>query len=216
MELKQLRDALRPLRHVHEMVYFRATGSRQLRGRFQLPSLLNAHRLWGDGVEVGVFEGWFSDYMLTYWQGRKLVSIDPWMAWGDEYNDDCNRDQVAMDRLYIQTRARLARHSGRSVLWRMTSAEGAVRTPDQSLSFVYIDAQHHEAAVRDDLELWFPKIEPGGILAGHDYMDGVFPFGMFGVKTAVDQFFSSRNIPVYVTGEVDSPSWFVVTPKCKE
>jgi hypothetical protein len=213
MALSQLREAVRPVRRRYETLYFRATGSRHLRGRFQLPSLLNALRLCGTGVEIGIFEGWFSDYLLTYWRGRKLISIDPWLAWGADYNDHCNREQSGMDELYATTSSRLRRHGDRSEVWRMTSEEAAARVDDESLSFAYIDAQHHESAVLADLSLWFPKIEAGGILSGHDYMDGEFLFGTFGVKSAVDKFFCSRGVPVYITGEANSPSWFIVKPK---
>jgi predicted O-methyltransferase YrrM len=44
----------------------------------------------------------------------------------------------------------------------------ARRYADASLDFVFIDAAHDTASVLKDLEAWWPKIKPGGILAGHD------------------------------------------------
>jgi predicted O-methyltransferase YrrM len=39
---------------------------------------------------------------------------------------------------------------------------------DGSLDMVYIDACHRYDDVLSDLERWWPKVKPGGILAGHD------------------------------------------------
>lgn len=33
------------------------------------------------------------------------------------------------------------------------------------------DARHDYCGVAEDLELWWPKVKPGGIFAGHDYID---------------------------------------------
>jgi predicted O-methyltransferase YrrM len=40
---------------------------------------------------------------------------------------------------------------------------------DQSLDFVFIDADHRYDAVVADVRAWKSKVKPGGILAGHDY-----------------------------------------------
>jgi hypothetical protein len=41
---------------------------------------------------------------------------------------------------------------------------------NESLDFVYIDANHKYDAVKKDLELWYPKVRKGGVFAGHDYL----------------------------------------------
>lgn len=48
------------------------------------------------------------------------------------------------------------------------SVTAARRYEDGSLDFVFIDAQHDAHSVLADLQAWYPKIKPGGILAGHD------------------------------------------------
>jgi hypothetical protein len=85
------------------------------------------------------------------------------------------------------------------------------------MDFVYIDARHDYESVKEDLHAWFDKVRPGGILAGHDYADGILVQGDFGVKTAVDEFFAERGIPVHITegpSPVEMfPSWVVVIPE---
>ncbi len=48
------------------------------------------------------------------------------------------------------------------------SAESATQIEDASLTFCFIDAAHDYESVRKDLEAWTPKIQRGGIIAGHD------------------------------------------------
>lgn len=40
--------------------------------------------------------------------------------------------------------------------------------PDASLDFVFLDNDHSAPHVAAELEAWWPKIKPGGLLAGHD------------------------------------------------
>jgi glycosyltransferase involved in cell wall biosynthesis len=66
----------------------------------------------------------------------------------------------------------------------MDSVEAAATFADESLRFVFIDAAHDYHNVRTDVQAWWPKICPGGLLAGHDYTD-CFPE----VAQAVDGYF---------------------------
>ena len=43
---------------------------------------------------------------------------------------------------------------------------------DASLDLAYIDARHDYDGVSEDLAAWWPKICPGGLLAGHDFDEG--------------------------------------------
>jgi predicted O-methyltransferase YrrM len=69
----------------------------------------------------------------------------------------------------------------------MSSQQAAQLFADGSLDFVFIDAAHGFDDVRADLACWWPKIRPGGLLAGHDY-NADWP----GVVRAVDEFFAGR------------------------
>jgi hypothetical protein len=185
--------------------------------RDELPALLNARGLGGRGAEIGVKLGKYSEELLSNWHGEELVSIDPWLsADPDEYVDRSNVSQDEFDRYYEETRERLSGYGSRSDIWRMTSVEAAVKVPDHSFDFVYIDARHDYESVKEDLEAWCSKVRPGGIMAGHDYVDGDLPEGEFYVKSAVDEFFGARRIPVHGTegpSAVESfPTWIVEVP----
>jgi hypothetical protein len=162
-----------------------------------------------------VKEGKYSAALLEGWKGRLLVSVDPWSeAPSEEYVDKANVSQQQHETFLATTRARLAPFGDRSAIWRMYGDEAAAQIPDRSLDFVYIDARHDYASVLEDIGVWFPKVAPGGVLAGHDYVDGHLPEGIFGVRSAVDEFFGARGIPVGVTSNetVTYPSWIVRIP----
>jgi hypothetical protein len=186
--------------------------------RDELPALLNARGLLGRGAEIGVKVGRYSDELLRNWRGDELVSIDPWLsADPDDYVDRSNVSQDEFESYYEETRERLKPYGSRSTIWRMTSVEAAAKVPDHSFDFVYIDARHDYESVKEDLGAWCSKVRPGGILAGHDYVDGDLPEGEFYVKSAVDEFFGDRGIPVHGTegpSAVESfPTWIVEVPE---
>ena len=59
---------------------------------------------------------------------------------------------------------------------------------DGDLDWVFIDANHNYDYVRADIAAWTPKVRPGGIIAGHDYLDR----DGWGVIRAVDEAFGER------------------------
>jgi hypothetical protein len=210
----------RAVRRVYNRRYrftYRSTIKR-VPSRDELPALLNARGLLGRGAEIGVKLGNYSDELLSNWRGEELVSIDPWLsADPEEYVDRSNVSQDEFERYYEQARERLAPHGSRSSIWRMTSVEAAAQVDDHSFDFVYIDARHDYDSVLEDLDAWCTKVRPGGILAGHDYVDGDLPQGEFYVKSAVDEFFGARGIPVHSTEGPSAvemfPTWIVEVPE---
>lgn len=189
-------------------------GFRILVNRGEIPALLNARGLVGEGAEIGVKHGQFSEFLLDHWRGRLLYSVDPWREFSREvYHDDDNVGQREQDRNYEITSNRLQRFGPRSKLLRMTSEEAAAVIPDASLDFVYLDARHDYASVKEDIAFWYPKVKPGGVLAGHDYIDGEISGTRFGVKSAVDEFVRAHRLCLSVTRrEPVYKSWMVVKP----
>ncbi len=185
-----------------------------VRRREELPLALNALGLVGTGVEVGVRKGHYSEWLLDLWHGEELVSVDPWLA--DDaarYVDISNVSQDEHDGNLLETRRRLRRFGARSTVTRATGAEVAAGVPAETLDFVYLDARHDEPSVADDLACWWPLVRPGGVIAGHDYLDGVIPAGDFGVKSAVDRFFGEHGVHVHATTDDEPwPSWIVRKP----
>lgn len=191
-------------------------GLPKLPRRELFPRLLNRLELTGAGVEIGVQKGNFSELILRQWKGRLHYSVDPWREFkATDYADVANVSQAQHDEFYRTTIQRLMPFQDRSVIWRMTSKEAAGLIRDQALDFCYLDGDHSQQGVREDLELWYPKIKPGGILGGHDYIpDGTYAVGVFGVQSAVGEFAKTSRLRLVVSAEPADqfPSWFLLKP----
>ena len=192
-----------------------ATSLEHVTTREEIPHILNARRLFGCGVEIGVQQGIYSAHLLENWRGAHLISVDPWIEQSvEDYRDIAAVKQGTHDLFYRRTIARLARYRHRNTIWRLTSAEGADKIPHHSLDFVFIDARHDYQSVKEDLGLWADKVRPGGLLAGHDFLDARdSPFGDYGVRSAVTEFCAARDLRVDATHD-DLPfcSWLVAVP----
>ena len=181
-----------------------------IRSRAEFPFLLNAMQLRGVGAEIGVKHGTYSQYLLTHWRGQKLFSIDPYFETAVEIEADGNVvTQASHDACYATAHAKLAPFGARSVLLREASAQAAGNFQDGALDFCYIDALHQYEPVLQDMQTWFPKVKRGGILAGHDYINGEWRGVMYGVKQAVDEFCRVRELRAVISHEADTPSWFI-------
>lgn len=184
-----------------------------LASRNEVGYWLNWHGLVGEGVEIGVFRGQFSYHLLDTWECERLTSVDPWKEFAsDDYVDVCNLAQDKHERNFQETLTRLSSFGERSRVLRSTSLEGAEDFGERTLDFVYLDAQHHYEAVREDIRAWYPKLRRGGVLGGHDYLDGVISSGVYGVKQAADEFAASIDTSIIVTREPVYKSWFVRIP----
>jgi hypothetical protein len=64
------------------------------------------------------------------------------------------------------------------------------RYPDGSLDFFFLDADHKYETTKASLLAWLPKMKPGGIFAGHDYLCEPHP----GVKQAVDEILAGKFV----------------------
>jgi hypothetical protein len=176
--------------------------------RDKIPELLNSLGLVGWGVEVGVLNGENADNILNWWDGERLYLVDPFGTVNhDKYIDRCaEADMVQAARRTMEVSNN---HFPRAPILMLTSMQAVTLFDDGSLDFVYLDAQHHKEAVKEDINYWWPKIKNGGILAGHDYKNDIRP-GVFvcEVKEVVDQFCLDHKLELTVTKE-DVPSWIV-------
>jgi hypothetical protein len=60
------------------------------------------------------------------------------------------------------------KYKNRSKFYRMKTTEAATHVEDDSLDFVFIDADHSYEAVKEDIINWTDKVKVGGYVMGHD------------------------------------------------
>jgi hypothetical protein len=175
---------------------------------------------FGKGAEIGTFKGEFSKEILQNWNGT-LYMIDVWRPLGDEYLDSSNHSIHTT--AYSDTMDNIRELEDKGIMIRATSEKASEIFADESLDFVYIDANHAYDYVVQDIKLWYPKVKKGGYVGGHDYIDidwhndpnfaenkkdkhiwsNNHYHGVFGVNPAVDEFCVARGYELSVTEE-----WF--------
>jgi hypothetical protein len=145
------------------------------------------------GAEIGVHEGDFSRRILQMTKPRRLHLIDPWKYEEAElyarslYGGRLGVDQEHMDWRYESVARRFRREvqAGQVEIRRQRSAEACDAFADSAFDWIYIDGDHRYEQVIRDLELYQPKVKPGGLITGDDYGDGDWWEG--GVRKAVDE-----------------------------
>jgi hypothetical protein len=148
------------------------------------------------GVELGVYKGDFSEQLLAR-QPKKLHLVDPWKFEPDPaytaswYGGNIGQNQAKMDAIYksVVDRFRHSIASGTVEVHRSTSAVFCSQFPDSYFDWIYIDGNHQYEFVKQDLDMYLPKVKLHGLVAGDDY--GVPGWWRDGVTKAVDEAIAS-------------------------
>jgi hypothetical protein len=206
----------------------------KINNRNQLPCLFESVKKYNKGVEVGTFQGEYSKQILKSWTG-KLYIVDVWRELDvKDYNDSSNQKEYL--NIINECCQNIKGFEDRCFMIRSDSENSSELFNDESLDFVYIDANHKYEYVKQDISLWFPKVRKGGIIAGHDYLkldwyadkscanhpkdkhiwidtnnNGVYNnyAGEFGVNPAVDEFCAQNNYKANITDEWFG-SWYFI------
>lgn len=153
------------------------------------------------GAEIGVYVGYYSRVLLDTIPNLELLCVDSWAL------------RTWRERAYPLAVETLSRYPTARVI-RGESVAVARTVEDNSLDFVFIDADHSYVAVRADLLAWVPKVRPGGIVSGHDYYES--HSGKLGVIPAVNEYVEENGYTLQLT-EWDKenpvrddrqPSWY--------
>lgn len=167
-------------------------------GRADLAALF-AELKFNKGAEIGVEKGIYSEILLKANPKLHLFSVDPWKATAYEPEiETVERRQRKYNYYYKETKKRLAPYN--CTIIRKSSMAALKDFKDNSLDFVYIDANHDFVNFTNDLHYWLKKVQVGGIISGHDY--AYFPFNKYNhVKRALIAYTRSyRMIPYFVVG----------------
>jgi hypothetical protein len=113
-------------------------------------------------VEVGVYRGrslmYLARRMLDSRKSLRVVGVDNFTQIGTSYVE-CVGGMLT----HCPEEAKAVEISAKD------SLVAAGFTPDRSVKFCWIDGAHDYDSVRTDILAWMPKVELGGVLAGHDW-----------------------------------------------
>jgi predicted O-methyltransferase YrrM len=129
---------------------------------------------WKRGAELGLGDGLLFETLLAKCPDLHMVGVDvfPW--------------QDRLDRLTVIA----DRFGPRAELMHATTRDAAELVLGGTFDFVFVDADHSYASVKDDIARWWPKVKPGGWLMGDDHYWQRFP----GVCRAVYEAFGTDII----------------------
>lgn len=119
------------------------------------------------GAEIGCAGGRTTQFLLQN-TDVILYAVDLWKTppinvdWGIQYRT-WDFDNI---RNWYETRTKKFKSRIREL--RGISWEMAEKVEDNSLDFVFIDADHEYESVVRDILAWTPKVKPGGMVSGHD------------------------------------------------
>ncbi len=181
-------------------------------------SKLFAELNFNKGVEVGTDQGLYAEVLCQDNPNLELFCVDPWIS--DVYEKGASgvvEDDNYFNDRYNETVERLKPYNAKLI--RKTSMDALADFEDNSLDFVYIDANHDFLNFTMDLHYWMKKVRPGGIISGHDY--AYYSYKKFNhVKRAIIAYARCyRMIPLFAVMYVSNGlprdryrSWFYVKP----
>lgn len=160
-------------------------------------------------VELGAWKGRSACFMgveiANSGKPIDFYAVDHWQGSAGEAEHDSDPD-VRAGRLYEVFLANTAPVAEQVKPIRSDSAAAASQFADASIDFLYIDANHSYERVLRDLIAWYPKVKPGGLIAGDDWCFA--DAGELGVRHAVLDFFGPSAARLAVEpGSEPNPHW---------
>lgn len=140
-------------------------------------------------VEVGAFKGKSSSYMAVEIANSKkkidFYVVDIW-----SYTVDHFGGEVDVYDLYLKNTNPVKKYIKPL---KMNSVKASKQFADNSIDFLFLDAGHEYEDLFTDIDAWYSKVKPGGIVAGHDYYPENPSWG--GVYAAMNDMLADGTIP---------------------
>lgn len=153
-------------------------------------------------AELGVNKGEFSREIFEICDPEKLHLIDIWES--ERYHDGL--------RLGIESDFKKEIEKGRIIINRGYSTDLASIFPDHYFDWIYIDTDHSYLITKQELQAYKNKIKHGGIIAGHDYIQGNWgKILRYGVMEAVHEFCVEEDWELlFLTTEMSNSASFAI------
>ena len=150
------------------------------------------------GCELGVFEGDFSEQLLSSEKFASLYLVDifngPACNFGKYYNDASVLYDIVKSKFLDRKEVHIIKQDSLSFL----------QSINLTFDFVYIDTIHSYEHLIQELFLAHNHIKQGGYICGHDYC-----LEFNGVIQAVDEFTKKYGYTASITKEQQYPSFII-------
>ena len=149
-------------------------------------------------AEVGVDSGVNAERINNISKPKELYLIDAWDYSKYRNLPEHYRSQELKEKtqnIYEKVIDKFKGNKNIKII-RELSADAVKNFKDNYFAWVYIDAGHDYPYVKEDLNIWWPKVKGGGCLCGHDYNNG-------GVYSAVNEFIVNNKLELCYKGKDD-------------
>ena len=119
------------------------------------------------GAELGVSSGETFFSLLKSNPNLFLYGIDTWKLQEDNKLEDYS-DDLSLDERKNIVFSQLNMFPNRCKIYEERTDEAYKHFKNDSLDFIFIDADHSYKSVKKDIELWTPKVKTTGMIFGHD------------------------------------------------
>lgn len=150
-----------PSRHFEPRVYGVGAWTSHLHFAYDLVAVLKPRVLVELGVDRGESYFAFCQSASENRTGTRCFGVDTWR--GDQHAG--GYDETTFGQVSGHNRAS---HETFSTLIRASFDAACEQFEPESIDLLHIDGFHTEAAARDDVETWLPKVRPGGVILLHD------------------------------------------------
>lgn len=175
-------------------------------------------------VLVGPTSGAPLDATAANWPGAwAVIAVDAWA--GKAGSKLANKDVHADELAFKMAQASASQHGPRARVWREDAAHAVDQVPDSSVDYVVLStlSRDYESTLRS-MRAWWPKLRPGGLLAGesfadllelpgvevpHTVSDAAGGVDLRAVQSAVTDFAAHHGRQVGLTFGDSTPLWFM-------
>ena len=153
------------------------------------------------GCEVGVHTGLMPmRLMRALPKIETYIVVDPWESYvkydGKTYRKPGHKVIKTWDKAIMDFFKNTYKYRHKIMMLRMTSVQASKHFEDESLDWVFIDANHEYEYIKENLHIWSVKVKEGGVVAGHDYKNPKEKSKGWGITKAVDEFVPKNKLNV--------------------
>lgn len=131
------------------------------------------------GAELGVSHGRFTTFLCSHIPDMRMIAVDLWAEQPENEGSERPGSETFLrkDGWYHSEKLQNLRvhcaqqFPNRVDIRQQHSVEAAKGVGDETLDFVFIDADHTYEGALADIQAWTPKVKFGGAVSGHDYSD---------------------------------------------
>ncbi|MEX0921055.1 MAG: class I SAM-dependent methyltransferase [Candidatus Pacearchaeota archaeon] len=148
-------------------------------------------------AEIGTFKGENAKNIMETLNVDKIYLIDPWEEHENFSKIAPEITQKILSNAEKIAKKRLGKHNNKIFFIKKYSDEAINDIPD-NMDYIYIDGNHSYKQAKKDMKNYWPKVNKGGILAGHD-ITASHDKKEGGVARAFVEFCSEKNLRPRIT-----------------